>query len=374
MRKSQEISYKKERDLDVKDVKKKSKIVSWEPKADDYIVKSDGKVFYVLFDKVLTPKKVSVYNKFMMKKKSYEKQLDIVVKYINFFIKFYDTDNQMVIAYLKIKYAMDHRIFTDNNPEQPIDFIYEVFFTDSIISKINQLVEDNYLDDIESSEESKKYINKERKHLESLEFTNKHIKILLRISFGMKCISPIMLHYTFLNNIKLDKDTDIIYLFYRKLFTIFSDDVNIYNKLYVYVKAKVLESKSHNALIFGQRDILGTDEATLIEQFLHKVFISENIVKYKFNENYNPKTKRYKENIVGFNKTILKYQLLYFLKEQYSKNFAEVTSAKNAEGLSGMDKMEMNLQKNDEGLIILAEVDIRAQSIKIHKKDVDKQN
>ena len=31
----------------------------------------------------------------------------------------------------------------------------------------------------------KKYLKNEKKHLESLEFTNQHIKILLRISFGM---------------------------------------------------------------------------------------------------------------------------------------------------------------------------------------------
>ena len=29
---------------------------------------------------------------------------------------------------------------------------------------------------------------------------------------------------------------------------------------------------------------------------------------------------------------------MYFLREQYSKNLTEVTSAKNADGLSGMDK------------------------------------
>ena len=76
----------------------------------------------------------------------------------------------------------------------------------------------------------------EKKHLESLEFTNQHIKILLRISFGMKVIAPILFHYVSINVIKLDKDSDLIYRFYRKLFDIFSDNVNIYNKLFTYVE------------------------------------------------------------------------------------------------------------------------------------------
>jgi hypothetical protein len=32
---------------------------------------------------------------------------------------------------------------------------------------------------------------------------------------------------------------------------------------------------------------------------------------------------------------------MYFLKDQYSKNLTEVTSAKNAEGLSGMDELHL---------------------------------
>ena len=67
-------------------------------------------------------------------------------------------------------------------------------------------------------------------------------------------------------------------------------------------------------------------------------------------------------------KTIIKYQLMYFLKDQYSKNLTEVTFAKNAEGLSGMDKMEMNLSKIDEGQVILAEVNVKREIDRILKR------
>lgn len=61
---------------------------------------------------------------------------------------------------------------------------------------------------------------------------------------------------------------------------------------------------------------------------------------------------------------------MYFLKDQYSKNLTEVTSAKNTDGLSGMDKMEMNLSKLDEGRIIFAEADIDYEIERI-KRDND---
>lgn len=210
----------------------KSKIVTWKPKLEDQLTMYDGKIFYIRFEEIFKPAKVSVYDKFFIRKSSYEKQLDVITSYINYFCKWHDPEHEMMTNYLKIKFAIDkQKLFTEDNPEQLIDLIYEVFFTDSIIAKINKLVDDNYLDDIESSDDSKKYARKEKKHLESLEFTNQHIKILLRISFGMKCIAPIMLHYVFVNKIKLERDSDLIYNFYRRLFDIFTDPgINIYNK------------------------------------------------------------------------------------------------------------------------------------------------
>ena len=135
----------------------------------------------------------------------------------------------------------------------------------------------------------------------------------------------------------------------------------------MYDKTKVLESKSHNAPIFEQRDIMGVDEYSVIDKFLKNVLISDNMVKYKFNEHYDKKLKKYKENIVGFNKTIIKYQLVYFIKDQYTKNLTEVTSAKNVDGLSGMDKLEMNMQKIDEGLTIMAELNIKNELRRIER-------
>lgn len=210
-----------------------SKINSWKPTKKEILVSYDGSIFIMHFDKMFKPN-VGIYNKFFIKKSSYAKQLEVITKYINFFLNFYDEDREMALAYLKIKYALDkEKRFNEENPNQLIDLIYELLFTESIVKKISDMVEDNYLDDIESSE---KYVGKDKKYLESLEFTNQHVKILLKISFGMKCISPILFHYISINVIKLDKDSDMIYNFYKRLFDIFNEnEVNMYNKLFVYV-------------------------------------------------------------------------------------------------------------------------------------------
>lgn len=313
----------------------------WSPSnSKQVIVAKDGKLFKCFFHKLFGhSEKTTPYETFIIGKDSYINQLDIISHYTNFFINNYDLEYELPSAYLHIKYALDKdHLFDETNMKAYIDFLYEDLFTDTMVDKIIAMVEDNYLGDIESStDEKKKYLKNEKKHLESLEFTNQHIKILLQISFGMKIMSPALFHYIQKSHIKIEKDSEIIFQFYQKLFTIFGhgvdyeiyregdDDtvvkelseaegdklikdnnlfiskinserrwyfeldgevsymvkrrINLYNKLYVYVKAKVLESNANNSTIFMQREIVGTDVYTVVNQFVKKVLISENVVK-----------------------------------------------------------------------------------------------
>ena len=362
MRRKAEMTEEEKQALDAR-AKRKSKINTWHPGPKSTYVSRNGKNFVVHFDKIYGMTKLKNYNSFPITKTSYQNQLDTIVRYTNFFIHFYDEEQELPNAYLKLRTVMDADDcpFGPDDKEAFIDFLYQIMFTPTMVEKIKRMVEENYLDDIESGpldEKKKGYKANEKKHLESLEFTNKHIKILLAISFGMKILCPVMFYFCQNNGIVIDKKTLVIYNFYEKLFDIFNEDCNMFNKLYVYVKTKVLESNSNNAIMYDQRQIFGIDLYTVISQFTKVILISENMVKYKFNEHWNPKQRKYSENIIGFNKTIIKYQITYFLKEQYEKNLAELSNTKNNEGLSGIDKMAMHLDKYDEGSVLLADLNI----------------
>lgn len=351
--------------------KRKADITTWKASDDQIIAEPDGKIFVIHFDKVFPDKpQYKQYNMFSITKNSYDKQLGVISDYMNYFLAKYDKDQELIISYLRVKYYLDKlKKFNLENMDMLIDFIYDTIFTPTIVAEIDQLVEDNYLDDIEQTDGIKKYSTGNVKHLESLEFANKHIKIMLSISYSMKIMSPLMLHYFAINQIKLTKETDYIYKFYRRLFDLFSTpkDCNMYNKLFTYSKNKVLESYSNNEKIFRQREFLGKDNYSVIKLFVQKVLISENMVKFKFNETWKPKEKKYKENPIGFIKTIVKYQLLYFLREQYVKSLIEVTNTKNSDGLSGIDKMYMTQKKMDEGEVILMEEEVEDSLMRIRK-------
>lgn len=251
------------------------------------MVEQDGNIFICHFDSIFNQPNLKPLTKFIIKKSSYINQLPVITRYTNFFMNCYDPENDLAMAYLKIKYALDkERVFNETNTQALIDMIYEILFTPRLCEKITRMVEENYLDDIEKGD-GKKY-KKNKDYLESLEFTNDHIKILLRISFGIKIMSPILFHYLTINNMnKLDKDSDLIYNFYEKLFPLFSKNVNMFNKLFVYCKTKVLDAAAHNSTIFEQREIFGVDKYNVIDKFVRKVIISENMVKYLFNEHWD---------------------------------------------------------------------------------------
>lgn len=294
----------------------KPPIALWKPKEKDIYVKNDGKVFICYFDKVIDAPGAGPLSRFYINKTSYEKQLDQISRYINYFINMYDNENELLLSYLHIKYMIDKddtfRIpeeATETERDEYIDgfikYVHEELFSDDnhIAEHIIQLSEDNYLDDVEKNDGKKKA--NEREYLESLEFTNEHIKIILMISFGMKIISPIMFHYFYINHVKLTKDTNYIYKFYRPLFELFGGNkVDIFNKLFVYVKSRVIESTTINSVIFERRMIDGYDTFVIVRNFLKNVIISENMAKFSFPENWDEKLQKYKENIPGFLKTI----------------------------------------------------------------------
>ena len=341
--------------------KLKSKFTHWKPKKRELLVEQDNKIFVIHFEKIFEQPNLHPLDNFIITKSSYINQLPSITRYANFFMNCYDPENDLATAYLKIKYALDkEKAFNETNTEALIDLIYEILFTPRMCEKIIKMVKENYIDDIEKGDDKGKYKKNNKEYLESLEFTNEHIEILLRISFGIKIMSPILFHFLTINNInKLDKDSDLIYRFYKRLFPLFQGNCDMYNKLFVYVKTKVLDSAAHNSRIFEQREIFGIDLFSVINKFIRKVIISENMVKYQFPEHWDAKQKKYKENIIGFNKTIIKFQMHYFLKEQYEKTMTEVSNTKNSDGLSGQDKMEMNLTKIDEGIVTLADINVR---------------
>lgn len=251
------------------------RIDEWVPEKSDKKVLYDGKMVVIPFDKIFKRQNNDALNNFIIKKESYVKKLDHLTHYTNYFIKYYDHDNELLLAYLKLKFLIDNK---NNNISLStfIKLVYNILLTDTIIEKINQLVEDNYYIDLSSEDTNKKYN-------ETLEFTQEHAKVMMAISVAMKIMVPVMFHY--LNSYGLIKNRTYIFRFYEGLFDIFGQEIDIYNKLWISIYSKVNVNYVRNSVIWEQREIFGTNALTHMTELLKDKIISETFFKYEFNKN-----------------------------------------------------------------------------------------
>ena len=324
------------------------KVDEWVPSAIDNIVAYDGKLIIIPFNKLFNKQDSDVLNTFIIKKESYVKRLPDLCQYNNYFIKYYDNDKELLMAYFKLKFLIDNK--TSNiGIGAFIKFIYNILLSDSMVNKIVQMVEDNYY--IELTSEPGKTYN------ESLEFTTEHAKVMMQISMAMKLMVPVMFHY--LNTYNLIKNRQYIFRFYEGLFDIFGgEEIDIYNKLWISIYSKVNVNHVRNKIIWEQREIYGTDPLTHMVDLLKDKIISETMFKYTFDK-----------NIISFNYVVLERQLRFFIIEPYKTNRIELSAKKDITGLSGLDKLEMNSTKLDESTVILSAINIK-KTIKRIKKSM----
>lgn len=326
------------------------KVEDWIPSSKDNIVKYDGKVLVIPFDKYFN-QSGDMLNIFVIKREAYTNELPVICKYINYFIKFYDTDDELLMGYLRMKFLIDTRKKVFNKHKHFISMMYDTIMTKSVIEKIDKMVEDNYDINVESS-------NSKAVYAEELKYTNEHAKILLKISTGMKFLVPIIFHY--INSKKIEKEESILFKCYSNLFTIFGeleDGTNIYDKLYMTVLSRVKSNVNQNKGSWYQHEILGDDPVTYTDELLKERFICGVMFKYIFSK-----------NIISLNSKVLDRQLIFFLKQKYTHDLREVSHIVDNDGLSNIDKMEMSSAKLDESMVIMSSVNIKHSMKRILKQ------
>lgn len=315
---------------------------------EEALIQYNGKILIVRFDKVFQVS--DELNKFFIIKDLFVNKLSLICKYLNYFIEYYDQDMELVTSYLKIKYLVDNKAkFKKISQKGFIDAIYSILFTPSMIEKIKTMVEDNYIVSLVSVEESNS-----NKYNKSLEFNDEHGKLLLMISTAIKMIIPLEAHYS--NSRKIKKPD--YFKCFEKLFTLFDKDINIYNKLYLTIHTRLMRDYNANKIIWNQKEMIdGADPATFIDTILKDRIVVDNLFKYKFDQ-----------SVHSFNISIINYQLKYFKKDKYDFSPKEISHSKDDGELSSIDKFVMNMDKTDESLSIISEINIKTVMKKIRKR------
>ena len=334
----------------------------WVYEPGDEIVTYSAKQIVVPFDEIFNiPSQVRRLNDFyVVYKDAYVKQFSEITKYINYFIKFYDKDNELLSNLLAIKYILENRNVKLGRKDF-IRLLYNYIVTPTMYDKVMKMVEDNYRIDL--TQKKKEGVT----YYESLEFTNYHAKLLMLISIFIRIFIPIVTHY--ISTMKTKAENEHLIEYYRPLFDIVEEygKVNLYQKLFNSINVTAQLSYKRNKTIWDMYEAQSIDVVSRTEEFLNKNIIVDNVYKYVFNK-----------SIIAFNSVIIKTQLGFSNTKNFDMTYREISQDKDSEGLSYLDKLEMSAVKIDENIILLSKVNIdstikrikRENRIKVSKDEV----
>lgn len=246
-----------------------------------------------------------------------------LVHYMNYFVKFYDSDNELLAIYSKIKYIIDFH----GQEYDELAFLSDVrqyILSPSILHKVDCMNNDNY---------SLKLNYKNNKN-PALEYNERHAMILMKCSLLMNIIIPIMSH--FMHAKSITQPNDFIMIIYDMIFKLFPD-VDIVNKLYETVEDLVMRSVKSDNVLWEMQPIRDINPTTHILNSLQIIII-----------NVMPKY-TYDQNMISLNYSAIgncnKFQIQ---NAYYGYSLVSLSSSKRDEnGSSEFDKFEVYLVKQD---------------------------
>lgn len=303
----------------------------WLPKPEDEIVQHVKGAVIIPVSKVFNCTNNSFDHFIISSKRAYDKEKfrNHWGHYINYFLKYYDKDKELIMIYAKIKYLIDLYGCSYNKEAFIYDLIKYVMST-NIIYKVSLMNRANYKINLSK----KKNENDPR-----TQYTNKHGHILMKISLLMNICIPLLTHYIYTNKIA-NTDEFLLYVYDRILYLDYFD-ADIYDKIYSTCDSKIEKSKNHMKL-WDKQEIRGINDT------IQKMYSAENILL-----NIMPKF-LYSEHIIAFIDSSISYSMGYKIENiPYEMDYCQLSSSKrDLDQNSDMDKFENTLTKENEAIYL----------------------
>lgn len=332
---------------------------SWEPEPEDIIFNHvNGAIIVYISHLYGLDDPSHDMNKFMIyHKKSYNSGRnpktgalgfrEICTNYLNYFSKFYDTEKELYMIYARLKFIIDYQTNETNEDWLKANLKLYIFDNPSIRLKIKAMNEDNYnIRDLQ-------YKNKNNP---SLEYNDKHASILMEMSLYMKFIIPIITH--FIHKKKITNTKKFLLFIYDEIFSMQSNVVDMYAKLYETTNSNIKSNKNSNSVLWDKQSIRGNNITIqsietvddIILQLMPKYIYTKNVISLNFSSI---------KNNIGYKITDIAFEF----------NFKPLSSSKRDEdNNSEFDKYEAHLTKQDEALYIQNKVNCQETMNSIDRK------
>lgn len=347
------------------------RVDEWKPAPEDMVFSSAGEV--IICNKLISP---DMANKqfpfFVMKpKKGYASSTrvkgdtvklgfkDHCIHYLNYFEKFYDTEQILVgiYSYLKVMIDSDDQYgYTEENFVNDLErYIIrydnpkeEVF---KFRNNIRKMVDDNY------------YITQTYTNIKNpcLAYTDEHVKVLMEVSIIQLMLIPLISHFYWKRRYPKTVNVNKFFLsIFSRIFNVVNQHygIDIVSKLYETVLTNVNKNVLSNSKLWEMQNIRSRDNTTQTIQTIENIIL-QIIPKYTFDK-----------NIINFNYIMIESELDHKVRLiDYGYKLSSISSSdRDEDSNSQADKFEAHMDKIDESLVIQTKVNCEETMNRIRKE------
>lgn len=207
--------------------------------------------------------------------------------YLNYFLKFYDTDHELLNNYFYMKYMIDYK---EEYSKEAFTYDINRYILNGLnYYRVKCMNRDNYKLDLNSNSSSN----------QSLKYTDEHGMIFMECSVLFNMIIPLLCQFAYVKKIRNVKDFILFYI--DMILTKYRDQVDLYNKLYESVSSNVDRNKNAHPVLWSMQTIRAKSSTTYSLDIVNNILL-QIMPKYVYNQ-----------NMVLFNyssiNTSLKYQI-----------------------------------------------------------------
>ena len=316
----------------------------WEPTDDQVYVVFDNDCVKARYDKyngLHEGNKLSIY---VINKRHYQDRMDDICKVINYFTTYFDKDMVLYNSMMAIKFIIDQK--TKMSIKAFNNRVIKDIVTDSFIKKISEMT--NYLYTINIDTDA------EGKYKSTPKITNIQAKMIVAVSFAIRCVLPLCVHYADTNN-NFPNKTDYIKAFdklFTKIVKKFEKDsgIEILNTLSRFVKYRVDRAWSADiGICQKKKQLYGDIKEIYLENIIHEVILVKSLYKLDYNR-----------SVVSFIDGVFFLYHKNYKIENFKFKPVEIDPADQSndddDNLSHAEAIEMSVYRIDESNSLINEV------------------
>lgn len=317
----------------------------WVPEESDMVFSYQDDVVKARFSDILG-KTYESFETFVIVKKHYKERMMDVVRHTNYFIKYYDTNNEFFVDMLSVKYLID------THPDMKIKRFKNIIISNiirpSFVKNMKRMAYDLYTININT--------DKEGKYKSTPKITNEQAKILLAFSFAIRAILPLCVHFSNINtNIVMNKDYIACFdkIFMDIMGEFERDDCPVFVPLCRFVKYRLDRSFNADAPIWEKKkQLYGITYESVFQNLIHEVILVKSLYKIE-----------YDRSVVSYIDGVFTNSYNHFRFENFKFKPVEIEAdsggGDNDDYLSHSESIEMSIYRIDESNPLVNDVNNR---------------